>query len=114
MTIQQTTQLRYGRKLTASERGSLGMTVRLSAEDWSEMTRAANTSRRHPSSMDRWREVARIQNPALSPDQAERLAERLRTQHYADMGRRSGAARRAAGQVAASLRVVLPPVERDV
>lgn len=63
------------------------------------MTEAANASKRHPRSADRWREAAREMNASLSPAQLDRLAERLRREYFAALGRR-GAAARAAAKVA--------------
>jgi hypothetical protein len=82
------------RDLTARARA--GIMARLLAEDWHAMTRAANASGRHVRSLDRWVAEALEANPRLSGDQAVRLAERMRRDHYARMGRLSGEARRRA------------------
>jgi len=79
-----------------------GILARLSSEDWSEMTRAANASSRHVRSLDRWVEKARAANPALSDEQAERLAVTLRREHYQRMGRLSGQARKGEAVVTVS------------
>jgi hypothetical protein len=87
------------RPLTRHECGEAGVMARLLSEDWNEMTAAANASASHVKSLGRWITRAREANPALSDEQAERLAERLRTDHYRRMGRASAAARgRAAGR----------------
>lgn len=78
------------------------MTKRLSTEDWFAMTAAANASSRHRGSLDYWIPVALADNPALTPGQAGRQAERLRSQYYADMGRRSAASRKAAATARAA------------
>lgn len=59
------------------------------------MTAAARKSPDHVSSMDRWVRLAREQNPALSDQQAERMGEHLRREHYRKMGRLSAQSRKA-------------------
>ena len=73
-----------------------GMMKRLLTEDWTQMTRAANTSPNHVSSDDRWTRKAREANPALDDDQAYRLGQLLKKQHYVRMGQLSAQARRIA------------------
>ena len=87
-----------GRPLTRSECGSAGVTARLLSEDWNEMTSAAFASANHVSSLDRWTKKAREANPRLTDEQAERMGEMLRTEHYKRMGRLSGVARKKAAQ----------------
>ncbi len=58
------------------------------------MTAAANTSPRHPNRLDRYVAKAKEANPALTDEQAERLAVMLRRQHYVRMGKLSAQARR--------------------
>ena len=82
-----------GRPLTRSECGSAGVTARLLSEDWNEMTSAAFASANHVSSLDRWTRKALEANPRLTDEQAERMGEMLRTEHYRKMGRLSVAAR---------------------
>lgn len=71
-----------------------GALARLMSEDWSAMTAAANASPNHVSSDDRWTRKAREANPALSDDQAHRLGQMLKKQHYQRMGKLSAEARR--------------------
>lgn len=82
------------------ERGMPGALKRLLTEDWSEMTRAALTSPNHVSSDDRWTRKAREANPALDDDQAYRLGQDLKHQHYVRMGKLSVQARRIARETA--------------
>jgi len=77
--------------------------TRLMTEDWDAMTAAARSSPNHVASMDRWRKLADQANPGLSPDQRERLAEKLRRQHYVRMGQLSAQARRLAREARAEL-----------
>jgi hypothetical protein len=67
---------------------------RLLTEDWDQMTAAANRSPRHVSSHERWYQLAKKANPTLSDEQAARLGEKMRTEHYKRMGRLSADARR--------------------
>lgn len=60
------------------------------------MTAQASASPRNPANLDRWRAQARKENPALDDEQVERQAERLRSDYYRELGKRSGEARRAA------------------
>jgi hypothetical protein len=83
-------------KLTGSARGRKGITVRLSRENWVEMATPAFEAENHTKGMERWRRKARQDNPGLDNEQVERLAGMLRTEFYADLGRRSGASKRAA------------------
>lgn len=76
---------------------------RLINENWDSMTSAARNSPNHVSRMDRWRRLADEANPNLSPDQSERLAERLRTEHYRKMGRLSAQAKKLARNASAIL-----------
>lgn len=84
-----------------ASRGLPGAMARLMAEDWSEMTRAMNSSPNHVSSDERWTRLARKANPALDDEQAQREGEILKRAHYVRMGKLSGAARRIARQAAA-------------
>jgi hypothetical protein len=59
------------------------------------MTEKANASERHVGSLDRWTAQARAANPALDDVQAARLAQQLRAEHFRQLGKRSGEARRA-------------------
>lgn len=86
------------RPLTRNESARIAVLARLSTEDWAEITRPANESPNHVQNLERWRRIARESNPHLTDTQVERLAVRLRSEHHAEMGRRSGAARR--GEVA--------------
>ncbi|HEY1706397.1 MAG TPA: hypothetical protein VGG75_42535 [Trebonia sp.] len=65
------------------------------AEPWDQMTAQANASQNHVGSLERWFNAARAANPALDDVQTARLAERLRADHFRELGKRSGAARRA-------------------
>lgn len=85
------------------ERGLPGMLARLTTEDWGDMTRAANASAKHVKNLDRWVAKAKETNPALSEDQAERLAVMLRRAHYVKMGKLSAAARKLARDAQAAL-----------
>jgi hypothetical protein len=102
-------------KLSGSARARKGITKRLISENWTEMARPAFTAEKHVKGMKRWRDLARKENPALDDEQVERLAAMLRTQHFSEMGRRSGASRRvarAAGQkVAAAVQAVTASLE---
>jgi len=85
------------------ERTLPGMMKRLLTEDWRSMTAAANRSANHVSSDDRWTRKAREANPALDDDQAYRLGQHLKRQHYVTMGKLSAEARRLAREAAAEL-----------
>ncbi len=87
------------------ERTLPGIIARLASEDWYEMTRAANASANHVSSLDRWIARAREANPGLDDSQAGRLAVLLRREHYRRMGRLSVQARRLARQAAGELQI---------
>jgi hypothetical protein len=78
------------------ERVLPGAIANLMSHDWDEMTRKANASANHVKSLDRWVAKAREANPALNDEQAERLGQMMRTEHYRRMGRLSVAARRRA------------------
>jgi|SRR5215469_12967981 len=82
------------RPLTRQERGRSGAIARLSQEDWTEMTSTANAASSHVGNMDRWRGIARESNPRLTESQVDRLAKLLMQAYFADLGRRSGRARR--------------------
>ena len=84
-------------------RAEAGIMARLLTEDWYQMTAAARASDKHVSKPDRWIAKAREANPNLTDEQAERLAERLRTDHYKRMGRLSGQARRLTREAEAEL-----------
>ncbi len=92
-----------GRPLTRTECGEAGILARLAAEDWTAMTAAASKSPNHVSSLTRWIGKARELNPGLDDDRIERLAERLRKDHYQRMGRLSAQARRIAREAQAEL-----------
>jgi hypothetical protein len=79
------------------------MMQRLLTEDWSAMTARANASPNHVSSDDRWTKKARQANPALDADQAYRLGQLLKKQHYVRMGKLSAEARRVAREAEAEL-----------
>jgi hypothetical protein len=89
------------RPLTRSECGTAGVVARLMTEDWNEMTAAANASQNHVKSLDRWIAKAREGNPKLTDEQAERLGQRLRHDHYVRMGRLSAQARKLAREAQA-------------
>jgi hypothetical protein len=80
-----------------------GMLTRLMTEDWSRMADKANASPNHPASSERWTRQAREANPALDDDQAYRLGQLLKKQHYVRMGKLSAEARRIAREAAAEL-----------
>lgn len=80
-----------------------GMMKRLMTEDWSAMTARANASPNHVSSDERWTKKARETNPALDDDQAYRLGQLLKKQHYVKMGQLSAQARRLAREAADEL-----------
>ena len=92
-----------GRALTPAERGARGILARLATEDWDAMTAQAFASPNHVSNLDRWVKKVRETNPRLSDEQAERLAERLRKDHYQRMGRLSAQARKLAREAEAEL-----------
>ena len=91
-----------------SQRGHAGVMARLLTEDWDEMTRAARASSQHVSSLDRWIARAREANPSLSDEQAGRLAEMMRTDHYRRMARLSARARRVAREAEDELDAASP------
>lgn len=78
------------------ERVRPGAMARLLTEDWSDMTAKANASPNHVSSAERWTAKARKANPSLSDDQAYRLGQMLKKQHYIRMGKLSVESRRLA------------------
>jgi hypothetical protein len=80
-----------------------GMMKRLLSTDWAEMTAKANASPNHVSSSERWTRKAREANPALDDDQAYRLGQLLKKQHYVRMGKLSAEARRIAREAEAEL-----------
>ena len=80
-----------------------GILARLTTEDWDAMTAAALASPNHVSNLDRWIKKALETNPRLTDEQAERLAERLRKDHYQRMGRLSAQARKLAREAEAEL-----------
>jgi hypothetical protein len=82
-------------RYTPGQAARIAITARLRRADWRQMTAAARSSPRNPASLDRWREQARAENPALDAEQADRLAEMLRSAHYRELGKRSGQARAA-------------------
>lgn len=77
-----------------------GILARLQSEDWDTMTAAANSSPNHVSSAERWTRKASEANPALDDDQAYRLGQMLKRQHYTRMGKLSAESRRAKRQEA--------------
>jgi hypothetical protein len=79
---------------------------RLTTTNWDEMTAAANASPNHVSSAERWTRKAREANPSLDDDQAYRLGQMLKKQHYTKMGKLSAEARRLAREAAEALAVV--------
>ena len=85
------------------ERTLPGAMARLLAEDWSQMTAAANASPNHVSSDDRWTLQAREANAALDDDQAHRLGQMLKKAHYVRMGKLSAEARRIAREAETEL-----------
>jgi hypothetical protein len=80
-----------------------GAMARLLTEDWHKMTAAANRSANHVSSRERWYNKAKLANPSLTDEQAARLGEMMRTEHYRKMGRLSAQARRIARDAEAEL-----------
>lgn len=85
------------------ERGLPGAMARLLAEDWDQMTAAANASANHVSSDDRWTRKAREANPSVDDDQAYRLGQMMKRAHYVRMGKLSVEARRLAREAQAAL-----------
>jgi len=77
--------------------------ARLMAEDWQQMTKAANKSPMHVASRERWYLKAKEANPSLTDEQAARLGELMRAEHYRTMGKLSAQARRLARQAQAEL-----------
>ena len=67
------------------------------------MTAAGRASRKHVNSLERWFEKAKEANPNLTDEQAARLAEKMRLDHFRRMGRLSGEARKLAGETQAEL-----------
>lgn len=82
------------------DRVTPGALARLLSEDWDQMTSAARASSQHPSRLERWEKIARGRNPALSPEQVTRLAQKLKDAHYRRMQQLSVAARRAGRELA--------------
>lgn len=105
------THMRHLEKLTPTQVGQRAIGARLATESWDDMTAAANQSSNHPKSLDRWRRKAAEQNPHLSGEQLDRQAERLRREYYSALATKRHALNRAARQIAASVREVLPPAE---
>lgn len=70
-----------------------GAIATLLSHDWNQLTAAASASPRHVSSLQRWTDIAKKQNPALTDEQAERVAQLMKTEHYRKMARLSAAAR---------------------
>jgi len=85
------------------ERTLPGAMTRLMTEDWNAMTAAANASPNHVSSAERWTAKAREANPALDDDQAYRLGQLLKKQHFVRMGKLSVHARRLAREAQAAI-----------
>lgn len=85
------------------ERVLPGAMARLLSEDWQKMTAAANKSDMHVASRERWFRKAREANPSLTDEQAARLGEMMRTEHYRKMGRLGAEARRIAREAQAEL-----------
>jgi len=101
ITISPTT--RIGHPAYPRERVLPGAIANLMSRDWDEMTAAANASDNHVKSAERWFRIAKRENPALSDEQAARLGEMLRTEHYRKMGRLSAQARRLAREAQAQM-----------
>jgi len=78
---------------TTAGRGTPGAIATLSRHDWKQLTAKAFASPRHVNSLDRWIGIAREQNPALTDQQAERLARLMRTEHFRRMARLSAQVR---------------------
>jgi hypothetical protein len=91
------------RPLTRSECGAAGQLARCLTEDLYKMTAAATASPNHVASLDRWVKRAKELNPHLTDEQAERVGERLRTDHYQRMGRLSAQARKITREAEAEL-----------
>ena len=77
-----------------SSRVAPGAMARLMTEDWNEMTAAANASKNHVASDDRWTRAAREANPQLSEDQLWRLGQKMKHAHFSKLGKLSVQARR--------------------
>src|SRR6266702_3325018 len=75
------------------ERVLPGAIANLSRHDWKQLTAAAFASPRHVNSLDRWIAIARERNPLLTGEQAERLAQLMRTEHFRRMARKSAEVR---------------------
>lgn len=91
------------------ERVRPGAIANLLKHDWAELTAAANKSENHVKSRERWFQIARRENPALTDEQAARLGEMMRTEHYRKMGRLSAQARKLAREPEAELARVGEP-----
>ena len=87
----------------SSERGLPGAIARLLAEDPAEMTAAANASPNHVGNDDRWTRKAQEANPKLNDDQANRVGQLMKKQHYVRMGKLSAQARQLARDAAAEM-----------
>ena len=95
--VAQRRALRYARPRNPSEIAQIANTARLvRTTDWSDLTSGANSSPNHVKNMDRWRQAVLAENPDLSDAQVDILAERMRTQYYRDLSRKSHEARAAA------------------
>jgi hypothetical protein len=91
------------RPLTRRECGEAGILARLLTEDWTGMTAAARAAKKHVNSLERWFEKAKEANPNLTDEQAARLAEKMRLDHFRRMGRLSGEARKLARETQTEL-----------
>jgi Spy/CpxP family protein refolding chaperone len=79
-----------------AERGAIGILKRLLTEDPAAMTAAANASPNHPARPEKWIRLAREADPLLTEDQAARVGQLMRREHYRKLARLAAAARRAA------------------
>lgn len=89
--------------MSHAERGAIGALNRLLVTDPADWTRAANASLSHPSNPERWTREAKAANPALSEEQAVRVGQLLRREHYRRLSRLGAEARRLAREARAEL-----------
>jgi hypothetical protein len=89
--------------LSPTERGHLGILKRLLDEDPADMTAAALASPNHAGSSEGWARKAQEINPRLNDDQAARVGQMMRREHFRKLGRLSAQARKLAREAQAEL-----------
>ncbi len=93
----------YNSPRMPSECGSIGILKRLLNEDPADMTAAALASPNNPANSEGWARKAQEANPLLSDDQAVRVGELMRREHFRKLGRLSAQARKLAREAQAEM-----------